>query len=285
MQTHFISWQSRGVANAPQISDQASIADRSFAPVAHVTRQRRLFRRINVGDSIWIAGRYPMLSDAAGSLIGRIDVADKTMEGSVLRFAASPESYWLPWNDASRLMMSLAFNNKGMTRALDLNVGIAQQLQTTREIASPFCEVLETYASAVRHRPMIFVSYRWALSSDVMRFLLPALEAIGCSVWIDRWSGPRRFKEGRANQPKDTVKMLLSKAIGHCHAMFAIVDSDYHTGEWTSFEYTAASTIGVPIHEFSGARLRQIYEEGGINEHLRQIIQLKKWPSRQLLIS
>lgn len=272
MGTHFIAWQSRGVVNAPQIPDQASIAERSFAPVAHVTRQRNLFERINVGDMIWLTGRYPILSDAAASLIGRIVVSEKTIENSVLRFAASPESYWLGWNDASRLMMTLAFNNKGITKALDADVGIAQQLQTTREIANACYEMLEGYALDVRSKPMIFVSYRWALSSDAMRFLLPALEAVGYSVWIDRWSGPRRFKEGRANQPEDTVKMLISSAIGHCQAMLAIIDENYHTSEWTSFEYVAASMTGTSIYEVSDAQLRANYKAGRIIDYLQQVL-------------
>lgn len=272
MGTHFIAWQSRRVVNAPQILDQASIAERSFAPVAHVTRQRNLFERINVGDLIWLAGRYPILSDAAASLIGRIVVSEKTIENSVVRFAASPESYWLGWNDASRLMMTLAFNNKGITKALDAHVGIAQQLQTTREIANACYEILEGYALDVRSKPTIFVSYRWALSSDVMRFLLPALEAVGYSVWIDRWSGPRRFKEGRTNQPDDTVKMLISSAIGHCQAMLAIIDEKYHTGEWTSFEYATASMTGTSIYDVSDAQLRANYEAGGIIDYLQRVL-------------
>ncbi|WP_217574941.1 toll/interleukin-1 receptor domain-containing protein [Mesorhizobium sp. GbtcB19] len=255
--------------------DQASIADRSFAPVAHVTRQRRLFELIKVGDSIWLAGCYPVLSPAAASIIGRIVVAEKTMENSVLRFAAAPGSYWLAWNDASQLMKTLEFDNKGIARALNVDVGIAQQLQTTRKVSNAHCETLEAYASEIRRRPMIFVSYRWTASTDVMRFLLPGLEAVGYSVWIDRWSGPRRFKGGRTNQPENIVKQLLSTAMGQCCAMVAIVDENYYNSEWTSFEYATASTIGVPTYGFSDVWLRNAYQANDLIDNLRDVLPRK----------
>ncbi len=254
---HFVAWQAANVVNAPTIANAPSIVDRAFVPLAHVTRQRHLFDRARPGDAIWLIGRYTALSPAPASLIGCIVVEEKILEGPNFRINASPQSLWLGWNDASQLLSTVHFRHKYGARPPLPHVGLAQQFQTTREVAESSQEALTRFAQELNLRPKLFISYRWAASTELMKWLLPVVESLGYSVWIDRWSTPRRLNDLGKSQLDEAIEVLLRRAIEGCQAMLAITDDKYHSSKWTSFEYNFAKNNGVRICEFSSNLLNQ----------------------------
>ncbi len=268
MVRHVLAWQSASVTRAPFVGRGLSIIDRAQRPIAHITRQRRLRDLLDKGDTIWIVGKYPALSDATASIIGRIIVAKKHDDGMALEFFADYGSCWLPWNDASQLLCAVELKtNRGAT-FLSPNVGIAQQLQTTREVWPSSLGLLDSYADNLLKRPSVFVSYRWATSADLMQHLLPALTHAGYAVWVDRWSGPRRFREKGTFQPEEVVKSLLSDAIRKADLMISVTSADYHNGLWTSYEASTAEAEGRVVISIADELLRQHIQTGTLNSFI-----------------
>lgn len=130
-----------------------------------------------------------------------------------MTFLASRESHWLPWNNASLLLGSIELNSRHGPVFLSASVGTAQQLQTTREIASGSTELIERFSADLKARPSAFISYNWTATTDILPVLLPALSEAGFAIWVDRWSGPRRIKDGKNFQPADLITKLIADAI------------------------------------------------------------------------
>jgi hypothetical protein len=256
IRNHFIAWQAANISNAPRLASVLSIVERAAIPLEHVTRQRHLFDRARKGDAIWLLGRYASLSAASASLIGCIIVDEKIIDGEIFRFKALPESFWLGWNDISQLFSTLEFLRGASSRTVFPDIGLAQQFQTTRQVAHGSQEKLAKYAEKLKARPKLFLSYRWGASTDLMKYLLPAIDRLGYSAWVDRWSGPRRFKSSGRLEPEETVRELLGGAIADSQILLAIADEGYHSAVWTSFEYRAAKDAGIRICEVTAQSLR-----------------------------
>lgn len=234
MSKNVLAWQAASVARTPILPQGGSIVERAPQPVAHVTRQKRLAELLAIGDTIWLVGRYAKLSHASVSLIGRIVIAKKTLKDGAVTFLASRESHRLPWNNASLVLGSVELNSRHGPVFLSPSVGIAQQLQTTREIASGSKELIERFSADLKARPSVFINYNWTATTDILPVLLPALSEAGFAIWVDRWSGPRRIKDGKIFQPPDLITKLIADAIVSSDLVVALVSDEYEASRWTS---------------------------------------------------
>lgn len=272
MVQHVLAWQSTSITDAPVVGEGMSVVDRAHRPIAHKTDQRRLRGLLAQGDSIWIVGRYRSLSNAAASIIGRIIISEKRESGKSTTFAAAPESYWLPWNDAYDLLHQVELKGKRGSAFLMPEVDPAQQLQTTRQVAASSHDLLASFADDLRRRLSVFVSYSWSSSADLMPHLLPALAGAGCSIWIDRWSGPRRFKEDGKSQPNEIVEQLLADAIHKTDLVIAVIAATYETGLWTTYEASTARNKNKSVIQIPDQLLRQHIERGDLNSFVKETI-------------
>ena len=137
-----------------------------------------------------------------------------------------------------------------------------------RQICSTSAAKVEAFAAAVLVKP-VFVSYRWRDSSDVVAALLPKLAAAGCSVWWDRWSGPRRLKEEEA--PPLELAAMLELAIERASAALVVLAASYHEGRWTTHEYAEIEQRGVPKVEITDRELRSALAGSGTDELLLRL--------------
>ncbi|WP_416409618.1 toll/interleukin-1 receptor domain-containing protein [Agrobacterium rosae] len=189
-----------------------------------------------------------------------------------MTFLASPESHWLPWNDASLVLSSIKLNSRTGPAFLSPSVGLAQQLQTTREIAPSSYELMESFSVELRARPSVFISYIWAAATDILPALLPALSEAGFAIWVDRWSGPRRFKDGRNLQPADLVTKFIADAVVKSDLVLALVSDEYDTSRWTSLETSLAQENSKPIVRLPLVEIRKHTQAGTLAICLNQSI-------------
>jgi TIR domain len=224
---HFLAWiPHERPDTAPIIDDKSSISTRAFKPTAHVTGQR-LAQRVRTGDIIWLVGSYRRMGRPEASFDGRIVVANVRKEGNKLIFAAGDGSAWLPWVDSTELLYSCKFATRRGLITLERSRALGQQLRFTLQISSRSALEVEGFARAVLRRPSLFVSYRWAKSSDVVAALIPMLSALGYAVWWDRWSGPRRLAKEKAPSPE--LALMLAMAIEHASTALVVLSPGYRT--------------------------------------------------------
>ncbi|NTF34746.1 toll/interleukin-1 receptor domain-containing protein [Rhizobium skierniewicense] len=270
MSKSVLAWQAASAARAPVLPQGGSIVERAPQPVAHVTRQKRLAELLAIGDTIWVVGRYAKLSHASVSLIGRIVIAKKTIKDGAVTFLASRESHWLPWNNASLLLSSMELNSRHGPVFLSPSVGMAQQLQTTREIASGSTELIERFSADLKARPSAFISYNWTATTDILPVLLPALSEAGFAIWVDRWSGPRRIKDGKNFQPADLITKLIADAIVSSDLVVALVSDAYEASRWTSLEGSIARENNKPTVRLPVAEIRRHIQAGTLGPYLAE---------------
>lgn len=261
----FLAWQSNTTRKAPKLDGSGSIVDRSDQPIGHKTAQLRLLNLIREGDTVWIAGRYRSISDAPVSLVGKIVVADATRNGDMAYFRASDQSVWFPWNDASYPLRQISLKSNKGNRCLDHETDVAFQLQTTREVDENSYDLLSRFEADLMTRPTAFFSYNWSASSNLTRKILPAIHTAGFGTWIDRWSGPRRFKDGRRYQPEELVKQLLQNAIASANVFIALIGDRYETNNWTRYEMTVAEALRRPIKRLPAELLRKLPDQSAID--------------------
>ncbi|WP_413711808.1 hypothetical protein [Rhizobium sp. Rhizsp82] len=267
MVTHALTWQASKSSSAPEVGAGISIVGRAERPFGHATRQQRLDGILEVGDTIWIMGRYQLLSPVAASLIGRIDIEAKTREGNSVSFKASDKSFWLPWNDAGPIIGSI--QSLGASENLPLRPRrLAQQLQTTKVLSSSSAESVTSFAEALRMRPVAFLSYSWSRSTDLLSTLLPLLSDLGFGVWVDRWSGPRRFK----NEPDPLVEELLTRAVAKSALLISLTGDDSISRKWTDFEGAVADDLAKPMVMLLDNDLRHQLRTGDLRAFLKEKI-------------
>ncbi|MDR9805475.1 toll/interleukin-1 receptor domain-containing protein [Rhizobium hidalgonense] len=261
----FLAWQSNVSRKAPKLDASGSIVDRSDRPIGHKTGQLRLLNLIQEGDAIWIVGRYRNISDASVSLVGKIVIAEAMRDGDTAYFRASDQSVWFPWNDASYALRQILLKSHNGKRCLDHETDLAFQLQTTREIDENSYELLCDFEAGLMNRPKVFLSYNWSDSSSLTRTILPAIQTAGLGIWIDRWSGPRRFKDGLRYQPEELVKQLLQKAIASANVFIALIGDRYEMNNWTRYEMRAAEALLRPIVRLPTELLKHLPYQSAID--------------------
>jgi hypothetical protein len=150
--------------------------------------------RAKAGDTIWL---FAQVESPWGKLWPSLDAKVIVSQVEFLgageapryRFAAAPESKWLPLFDARELLTRLLARNQfGAERPLLARdrESVGQALRFHREVANPdaiqnHCE----YALSKKHN---FISYRMIDGTEAAFECAKGLLESGRSVWWDRWS-------------------------------------------------------------------------------------------------
>ena len=260
MVRHFLTWiPHKRPLSAPVSRDTSSIAERAFAPQAHVTRQLGLKNKINRKDVIWLVGSHKALRRPEVALDGRIVVEnkDERREAGTLVFKAGIGSEWFPWRDATELVwgskLSSAVGSKALNRP--------QQLRFTRELCATSIPAFEQFAVNIQAARSVFISYRWCNSTDIVPQLMPLL-ARDFGIWWDRWSGPRRLENEVA--PDADLAQMLGMAIERADTAIIVRSPGYETAPWTAYEYSQIMRRERPRFEIEDAEIREAIACGKI---------------------
>lgn len=156
---HFLVWMPRDRPRyAVALDDPETVGKRAFRPTAHITRQLWLRHVVSVGDVFWFVGNHPRLGRYELTLDGRIEVGCIGKCEKALLYRAGDGSAWLPWNDATALLLDCRASSDGAP-AIDFACRAPQKLQTTRAIDRASGAALDCFAGEVLAKPSLFISY------------------------------------------------------------------------------------------------------------------------------
>jgi hypothetical protein len=272
MPKNVLVWQSASARSTPSLPLKLSIKDRAGRPIAHVTRQVWLADLLSKGDTIWIVGRYKQISNASVSLIGCIVIETVTVADGLVTFMASAESQWLPWNDMTGLIPALRFQTKTGEVSVSTTSDISQQVQTSRELAPTCVEALEKLAAELFGKPRLFLSYMWRDATSILPYLLPVLTNAGFGVWVDRWSGPRRLKDGKNHHSDEALRALFNDAIIASEIVVVLEGEGIDKNQWTAFELAVAQAANKAIVKMDVASIRNHWRDQTLSQYVAENI-------------
>jgi len=197
--------------------------------------------RVQVGDVFWFIRQLKCLG-LPPSLDAYLTV-ERVSGDDVLTFTASDQSSWLPWRDATALLLSLQFGDGRLT--VDK---LPQQLQTTREIAcAADVDRLTAFALQALARPRAFISYSWTDGRSWLPSVVRRLEALDYAAWFDLWSGPRRLSCGVEVAPDWRIRELLLEAIRQSDCFIELRSAAYGESCWVKTERAMAHSLDKPV--------------------------------------
>jgi hypothetical protein len=264
MTTHILTYLKRRVASGSSAfsSVDDSVVEALTIPAGHGFGQDWLWERHQRGEDIviWLIsilrfGRsyMPPSLDAriqVSKVYSRENISAPPYIQRLLRtykyaFAADRRhSYYLPWRDASKLLLNLEFelSNSPSWHSNLLNKKwsvLPLHLQTPRILTEYSSSNLQRFAEATRLSPIAFISYRWREGTELAKETAMLLSELGVGVWWDRWSMPRSVVEGKTSINPKGIRKAIDMGCRNCKYGVAIKTKSYASEKspWTKAEY------------------------------------------------
>lgn len=266
--THILSYTKREISNRPNspAKEAPLIVDGLLKPAAHTFGEEWLWNRFARGDDLAIwqfsclrfgKSVLPPSLDAMVAVAAGASQPDQTMvkrlgdllamtDGAGRRtyrygFEAGPESFFLPWADATNLLFELRFVSKD---AKQLDPGLRKfpsriplHFQSSRILTRNSAKRIHAHALDVLQRRRAFISYRWEDGTDAAVAVAQQFSRDGYACWWDRWGMSRSVAEQKASIREDSVCDIVERACEECSLAVVVNTAGYGESPWTKWEY------------------------------------------------